>query len=448
MFCMKRRSILTCTVSSLLLAGCGGGSDSSSDVPASIVSPNVNGTPSLASVSTYQTSSMSKDIEECSKAFLVNSSCDLSVIKPLGVNQVNVTIEQIQERLVVSHQWMADSFIEALKEINDQDLLNLFKPLNSIVISYDIRPSFYTTSTASMYIDPKYVWRNKSEWDSIHKQEDYRNGFQTEFKFDKAQRYVHEATNDYISYSNTYTPLRNESREANHIAPGLFRLLSHELAHANDFLQEHDLTQIPSYGYITNYIHPLKKLNHELIERDPLTSNLLKKAAQIAFQGESMTNEIRRLTGEVAGDAFEADKAAAFYSYSSPAEDVAMLFEAYMMYKKYRALSDVAFLSIPQIEDYSCNDWKVQWGQRSRLSDNDVQDRAVFVASGILGKSELTIRAELSSLPAAPEVLSVGQGWCSSQKFMDVNPEARSVISAASMTGFSENTRYLEDLEN
>ncbi len=111
-------------------------------------------------------------------------------------------------------------------------------------------------------------------------------------------------------------------------------------------------------------------------------------------------------------------------------------------------MSDVAFLSIPQIEDYSCNDWKVQWGQRSRLSDNDVQDRAVFVASGILGKSELTIRAELSSLPAAPEVLSVGQGWCSSQKFMDVNPEARSVISAASMTGFSENTRYLEDLEN
>ena len=55
MFCMKRRSILTCAVSSLLLAGCGGGSDSASDVPASIVSPNVNGTPSLASVSTYQT---------------------------------------------------------------------------------------------------------------------------------------------------------------------------------------------------------------------------------------------------------------------------------------------------------------------------------------------------------------------------------------------------------
>ncbi|MCG9552345.1 hypothetical protein L1D16_07625 [Vibrio sp. Isolate31] len=445
---MKRRSILTCAVSGLLLAGCGGGSDSSSDVPASIVSPNVNGTPSLASVSTYQTTSMSKDIEECARAFLTNNSCDLSLIKPLGFNQVNVTIEQVRERLVVSHQWMADSFIEALEEINDQDLLNLFKPLNSIVISYDIRPSFYTTSTASMYIDPKYVWRSKNEWDSIHKQEDYRNDFQTEFQFDKAQRYVHETTNNYVSYSNTYTSLQNESRDASHIAPGLFRLLSHELAHANDFLQEHDLTQIPSSGYIDNYIHPLKKLNNELIERDPLSSNLLDKAAKIAFRGDSMTNEIRLLTGEAAGYEFEADKAAAFYSYSSPAEDVAMLFEAYMMYKKYRALSDVAFISIPQIEDYSCNDWKVQWGQRSRLSDNGVRDRAVFVASGILGKSELTIRTELASLPAAPEMLRVGQGWCSSQKIMNVNPESRSIISSESMTGFSDNTRYLEDLEN
>ncbi|MEG3221673.1 hypothetical protein PD716_13635 [Vibrio gigantis] len=447
MFYMKKHSILASGVSCLLLAGCGG-SDSSSDVPVSIVSPNISGTPSLASVSTYQTTSMSKDIEECSKAFLTNNSCDLLLIKPLGFNKENVTIDQVQERLVVSHQWMADSFIEALEEINDQDLLNLFKPLNSIVISYDIRPSFYTTSTASMYIDPKYVWRSKSEWDSIHKQEDYRNGFQTEFQFDKAQRYVHETTNHYVSYSNTYSPLRNESRDASHIAPGLFRLLSHELAHANDFLQEHDLTQIPSNGYINDYIHSLKKLNNELIERDPLTSKLLDKAAKIAFRGDSMTNEIRQLTGEAAGDAFEADKAAAFYSYSSPAEDVAMLFEAYMMYKKYRALSDFAFVSIPQTENFSCNDWVIQWGQRSRLSDDGVQDRAVFIASGILGKSESAIRAELASLPAEPEMLRAGQGWCSSQKIMNVNPESRAIVSAESMTGFSENARYLEDLEN
>ncbi len=31
---------------------------------------------------------------------------------------------------------------------------------------------------------------------------------------------------------------------------------------------------------------------------------------------------------------------------------------------------------------------------------------------------------------------------------MNVNPESRAIVSAESMTGFSENTRYLEDLEN
>jgi len=447
MFHMHTRTLLTSVITSVFLAGCGG-SDSSSDVPASIASPNVNGTPSLSSVSAYQTTAQSDNVEACSTAFLSNNSCDLSVIQPIGVDGQDVTIEQIEERLVVSHQWMADSFIAALEEMADQDLLNLFKPLNTIVISYDVRPSFYTTATASMYIDPKYVWRTKSEWDSIYQQQDYRADFQTEFQFDKASRYVDKNTNNYVTYSNTYSAYYNSVRSAVHIAPGLFRLLAHELAHANDFLQAHDLVQIPDSGTINNYIWPLVKLNEDLAASSPLTSELLTEAAQIAFRGETMTDRVRQLTGELAGAEFEADNAAAFYSYSSPAEDVAMLFEAYMMYRKYGALSDFAFVSIPQTTSYTCNDWKVLWGQRSRLSEEGVLDRAVFVAQGILDKSEASIRAELASLPAAPEVLASGSGWCESQQISQAYAESRSLLSSSVASGFGDNARYKEDLED
>lgn len=97
-----------------------------------------------------------------------------------------------------------------------------------------------------MYIDPRYVWRTKSEWDSIYQQDDYRKNFQTEFKFDKAQRYVEQNSYNYVTYSNTYNATANYQRGAEHVAPGLFRLLAHELAHANDFLPASDLIQTPS----------------------------------------------------------------------------------------------------------------------------------------------------------------------------------------------------------
>ncbi len=446
MYPFKKRSVLASCITALMLAGCGGGgSGSSASESSRITSPNINGKPSLERVSAYQTSQHSSDVVECSKAFLNDESCDLAVIQPIGINDQDVTIDQIKQRLVVSDSWMAESFIAALEEINDQDLLNLFKPLNSVVISYDVRPSFYTTSTASMYIDPRYVWRNKAEWDSIHKQEDYRSSFQTEFQVDNAQRYVVQGTNEYVTYSNTYRAGYYEARTTAQIAPGLFRLLAHELAHANDFLPALDLAQVPDAGSINDYIRPLVKLNADLQAHSPIESEILKEAAQIAFQGKDMTDAVRDMTGVEAGAAFEPDKAAEFYSYSHPAEDVAMLFEAYMMYKKYNALSDVAFLAIPQHANPSCNDWKIQWGQRSRLSDAGVKERAVFVAGRILGKEDDAVLGELNGLPLAPSALNYGDGWCESQQV--ISHASRGAWIEPSSSEEEENLRYLEDFE-
>jgi hypothetical protein len=405
------RLVLSACVIPLLVAGCGGGG--SGDRPESVTSPNVDGTPSLNTIYTYQSTSNSEQILSCSKLFLDSDSCDVTDIKPIGANITdNITLQDIKSRLVISHDWMADNFIAALEEINDQDLLNLFKALNTIVISYDIRPSFYHSNTASMYIDARYLWRNSTEWEMIYKKDDFRNEYQTEFLFDTFLRYVDASSNEYITWSNSYSATYN-SRTSAQIAPGLFKLLSHELAHANDFLPPELLSTLGDSGKIyDDYIHPTVNINNELSDALPLTSYLLFEAAQIAYGGADMTDQIRMASASEAGSAFDGDGAADLYGYSSPAEDVAMLFEAFMMYKKYGAVSDVAFVTIPTIDDDSCDDYLVKWGQRNRLADRNVKQRAIMVSSRILARD---ITLELSSISSSPIDMVTDIGWCSSR---------------------------------
>lgn len=413
---MRILSRLVCSafVVPLLVVGCEG--SSSDERPDSVTSPNVAGTPSLQEVYTYQSTSSSEQILSCSKLFLNSDSCDVADIKPIGTDITgDISLDDIKGRLVISHDWMADSFIAALEEINDQDLLNLFKPLNTIVISYDIRPSFYHSYTASMYIDARYLWRNSEQWQTIYEQDDFRSTYQTEFIFDSFLRYVDAKSNAYITWSNSYSASSYNSRTSAQIAPGLFKLLSHELAHANDYLPPELLSALGDSGRIyDDYIYPSRNnnINAELTGSIPLNSDLLYEAAQIAYRGSVMTDRIRVTSAADVGNAFDLDGAADLYGYSSPAEDVAMLFEAFMMYKKYGAVSDVAFVSIPTAADYSCDDYVVKWGQRNRLADSNVKQRAILAGSRILDRD---ITSDLSLISSTPIDMEAGIGWCSSR---------------------------------
>ena len=393
----------------LFIAGCGGGS--SEDIPESISLVNANGTPALEDVYAYKDTAIASSALNCSTLFLNSESCDVSDIKPIGANlSTDVSLADIENRLVVSHDWMASSFLAALEEINDQDLLNLFKPINSIVLSYDTRPSFYHSYTASIYIDPRYLWRDSMEWDTIYEQDDYRSSYQTEFTFDSFWRYVDSNTNSYVTWSNSFNSYYN-TRTSAQIAPGLFRLLAHELAHANDFLPAELLSSLGSNGEIySDYISSATHIHDDLNYESPLTSDLLFEAAKIAYQGSDMTDLIRNTSAAEAGNAFKDDGALALYAYSASAEDVAMLFEAFMMYKKYGAIRDVAFVDIPAEESPSCSEYIVKWGQRNRLADSYVKERAILVANMILDRD---ITLELSSSQAIN--MEPGIDWCESR---------------------------------
>ncbi|CCN68599.1 hypothetical protein [Vibrio nigripulchritudo] len=440
---MKKSSVLVASGFLMaFLSGCGGGS--SSENPGSLASPNIKGDPSLDKISSYQSSTLSNDMLECVKLYKKRESCSLDKIRPIGVEKLgDISLSDIQSRLVVSHSWMADSFINALKNINDQDFLNLFKPLNAIVLSYDVRPSFYHTYTASIYIDPRYLWRNKAEWDSIYSQDDFRSGFSSDFTYDSANRFIYPGSKQYVTYSNTFNSMNNAWRESHHIAPGLFRLLSHELAHANDYLPPAYLPQVGDNGTILSAMRDNgNKIHAELQSAHPLTSSLLLEAAEIAFHGKSITDRVRNSTGQIAGSEFKPDGAADFYGYSTNREDVATLFESYMMYKKYGAISDVAFISIPKTKEYTCNDWKVLWGERHRLADDNVRIKTIFVAQRLLGKSESEIVANMPSTGVEVSTLTSGLGWCESR----TNSSSSSFMGVSKSSASEHPYDYLDDI--
>lgn len=394
-----------------LIVGCGGDGDR----PESLASPNNNGRPQLDSVFMYDHSaSNSEKILQCSKLFLSFDSCDIADVKPIGVDVTgNVSIDNIKERLVVSHDWMADSFIDALNEINSQEFLNFFKPLNAIVLSYDIRPAFYQVTTASVYIDARYLWRNGEEWETIYQQDDFRDSYVSEFMFESFQRYVNANSNSYTLWSNAYNAESYNRRTSAQIAPGLFRLLTHELAHANDYLPPEVLANLGNKGKIYNdYIYPASHIYDQLSSTFPLRSDLLNEAAQIAYLGADMTDRIRTTSAGDIGRAFDSDGAADFYGYSTAREDVAMLFEAFMMYKKYGAVSDTAFTTIPTTEGYGCDDYVIKWGQRNRLADLNVKQRAILISSRILARD---VTPDFSFIAFAPIDMEADTGWCASR---------------------------------
>lgn len=255
------------------------------------------------------------------------------------------------------------------------------------------------------------------------------------------QRYV-LSNGEYVTYSNTFDATVNSWRSKSEIAPGLFNLLVHELAHANDFLPPDQLSVLDVSTSIGRNIQLMKGnwIQTSLQQAHALTAGSLQLMAERYFGGASASTT---MSPEQAGAAFEPDGAADFYGYYTGAEDVAMLFEAYMMWREYDAVSDVAFTASPAFANYSCDDLIIGWGQRNRLAQQEVMPRARLVSESILQQD---LSAEFASIESVTPVdLPYGYGWC----------QARTAVMSARFERFSRQAlspvtdnsqRYLDEM--
>ena len=407
-------------LSLLFLSGCGGGGSSPGEVDS--VSPRIN-VPAPSDDSDTLTpvvanARYSDELADCALVPTSSASCSLRTLPLLGMEVDDPSVQDIMERVVVSHDWMGTRFRQVLERMPPESL-KLFKSITTIVISFDIRPSSYRSVTSAIYLDPNRLWLTNAEKETIDRSPDFRSGFGSDLQFASLWRYVKDG-----DYAWEFFSLDgDETRTLDEIVLPTAALLFHELAHAGDFFPP---AQIPNIDPNQTTFDASQELRDERIStrlnnEQPLNSDLLTGLALVLFFGSDADNEELALTAEQVGQEFEIDGANDDYSYSTRFEDVAMLFEEVMMKYHFDVDRELAYTDRPE-QGASCDEFIIRWGSRHRTGIPLVKARAEFVVRELLNQDDVS--EYLAVLPDAL-LMNTQEPWCTVQ---DLGPEAEEAL--------------------
>ena len=344
---------------------------------------------------------------DCVNIEFADESCLFSDLPLLGMDAPTPDVDDVMDRVVVSHGWMGVRFQQALQTL-EPDILLLLRSVTAVVIDDDINPSFYWRATGAIYLDPYFLWTTNAEKATVSKEEDYRASFGDDLSFEVFGRYVKNddwAWEDYSLYG-------SEVRTIQELRYGLAALLYHELAHASDYFPPGEIAglsrglTVREAAISPSYTNPSTQL--EIIE--PLTAETLREIADVRFNGETATPAQIALPASQAAGFFEFDGANDDYSYRNSREDLAMLFEETMMRHHYDIERDVGFIPTPA-RPTGCESFIVAWGARNRIGRANVKSRASLVSGLLL--PELDLDAFYADLPT-PGALRTGVDWCES----------------------------------
>lgn len=387
-----------CVLSLLTACGGGGGGGNTSFEPknTNVVVPDGTFRPAQSS------SEFGNVLDKCLNLPEGGTPCTLATLPFIGQRTQAPSKNDILARTIVTHTWMATRFGEMLDKMPN-DIRLLFRGVTGIVIGADIRPSYYSSETGAIYLDPGHLWLSEAEYNTISKAPDYRSDFGSELKFVPLWRYLINGSYAWRSSSG--------DRGVDDIIVPLASLLFHELGHANDFMPPAQMSAINSQNTVRKALDDIytKQVSYDLYSRAPLRSDVLYGLGQVLYQGATATAEEKSYTASQVGQEFEADGASDDYAYSTAYEDTAMLFEEVMMKYHFNADREVAFSDAPLNDGTYCDDYVVRWGQLNRIGDPYVKARAEIVVSQILGRSDTF--SYFSILPA-PRYMVSGADWC------------------------------------
>jgi len=347
----------------------------------------------------------------CAQADTALESCSLETLPLIGLESGDISIQKIMQRVVTSHQWMGDRFKQLL-EIMPTEALQLFNSITMVIIDDNTRPSFYWSLTGAVYIDPAYLWLTNQEKANVTKKSDYRNDYGKDLMLVSLWRFV---KNNKIAYK-YYSLDDDRERGIDDIKIAFFRLIFHELAHANDFTPSSSLNLLNKtnsiYEALSNNFN--NRISNKLYQSYPLQSSELNSVGQVLYQGKTATDEIKNLTAEYVGSLMHDDGANNMYSYSTQYEDLAELFEATLMKKYFDIDLDVGFTNNPADSNSTCLDYTIGWASRNRIANPLVKIRAKQVAQQILTKVDWDnfFNDEVNGV-GLEVLLKTGVDWCS-----------------------------------
>jgi len=352
-----------------------------------------------------------------------NKTCTFNTLPLIAHDTTTPTVDDIMDRVVVSHHWMGERFKEFLENFDpNNDFKNLLRANTAIVISYDIRPSYYWVVSGAIHLDANYFWLTPDERDTINQAPDYRASFGSELNFVMPWRYVknNDYTTTYIS-ENVRT-----NREPEDVLYGLTYLMYHELAHANDFFPStswsnlnRDQTILSAAQQISNDTgYKSDQLKNTL----PLLGDEMYALAQVRFHGMDATNAQKAYQPSDVSTFFSSEKAPQFYNYSSVREDYAMLFDGFMMKIRFDISRDVAITNSPKSVD---ENYIVTWGQRGRIGDERIKPRVLYAVSNILPEVK-DVENLINNLPS-PIMMNIGETWSENLNISPLPPKKQTI---------------------
>jgi hypothetical protein len=353
----------------------------------------------VARTHSYTRSSYSNTLQSCVYSNQLTQGCNITSQLPLiGQVDSNASRAGILDRVLVSHDWMGENFERFLQDVDvNGDFAKLLQSVTAIVISDDIRPSFYWVVTGAIYLDPENLWLTPAQRDSINEAADYRSEFGKDLNFLMPWRYVKNN-----QYASSFIPkTTRQTRTIAQLTPNLASLLYHELAHANDFFPRSTHASLQGPRLLDDYNRRSNSqalISDQLNLRYPLQSADMRALANVSFQGGAASNLEKSYSSSDVSSFFSVDTANDFYAYSSTREDVAMLFEEAMMSHRLGIERDVA------VTDKPAN----ATGQRGRVAAPSLRTRASYVINNLM--PELNGGALLAALPATIN-MTTGQSW-------------------------------------
>jgi len=238
-------------LSLLFIASCSSGGDILDTRGTIVPAAKQRLIPSTEAYAYYPSSPYASVLKDC--IVPEEEPCTLDTLPFIGQENLQPTIVDIMDRVLVTHDWMGERFEQILVAM-PPETLDLFVPVTAIIIGSEVRPSNYWAAYGRIALDPASLWLSNSEKTTISKQEDFRTNLGSEIKY-------RSRTTSTIGgkYAWSYFSLSGDKeRTLRDIRYPMARLLFHELAHANDFIQASlfpslNADDTPSSAAVKNY---------------------------------------------------------------------------------------------------------------------------------------------------------------------------------------------------
>ena len=317
------------------------------------------------------------------------------------------TVEQVMDRVLVSHDWLGRNFEAFLRTQDPQgDFRRMLGSVTAVVLGTQVRPSFYWAATGAIYLDGDNFWRTPEERDTVNEAPDYRSEFEAALNYSDLWRYVKDNKSVFAYYDPAARISRNDEDVRNESA----WLMYHELGHALDFMPPSQYSAVNTRFSAWANIYPrfaAAALASDALERNfPLTSDVMRSLAQVKYRGVAASAEQQAYTPEQVAAFFTIDVASDDYAYTASTEDAAMTFEEFMMSRRLGMQRDVAITDKSTPTSTSAT-LIVRWGQRGRIGEPTLKPRAALMVQELAPWLDV---AEVEQLPA-PIPLRPGESW-------------------------------------